>query len=214
MLEDALEALRRGRLVMVFDGEDREGEVDFVMRADAATPEVVRWLRLNAGGLLCFTTTEEVGRGLGLEFLSEYFAKRGFSTTPRYGDEPAFMGYVNHKKTATGVRDADKALTVRELAKVVELALKDVEQARRAFADNFYAPGHVPILGARLGRRWGHTELSVLLAKAAGVPPALIIIEALGSSTEAMPLAEAKELAARWGIPLITGEEIKAALAP
>lgn len=208
-VEGAIEALRSGGLVMIYDGDDREGEVDLVMRADAATPSRIRWLRLNAGGLLCFVTTEEIGRALGLEYLSEYFSRRGLSNLPRYGDEPAFMGYVNHKKTATGVRDSDKALTVRELAKVVELALKDVEAARREFAENFYAPGHVPLLGARLGRRWGHTELSTVLARLAGIPPALVIVEILGASTEAMPLAEAEELAEGLGVPLVAGEELK-----
>ncbi|MEM3327159.1 MAG: 3,4-dihydroxy-2-butanone-4-phosphate synthase, partial [Thermoproteus sp.] len=130
--------------------------------------------------------------------------------TPKYGDEPAFMGYVNHKKTNTGVRDSDKALTIRELARVVEMAQKDPELARREFAANFYAPGHVPILGARLGRRWGHTELSTILARIAGLPPALAIIEVLGPSTEAMSYSEVKELAEILDVPLLKGEDLKA----
>nr|WP_245521956.1 3,4-dihydroxy-2-butanone-4-phosphate synthase [Pyrobaculum neutrophilum] len=209
LLEEAIKALRAGRLVMLYDGDGREAEVDFVVRGDAVTPALVHWLRRNAGGLLCFVTTREVGEALGLEFLSEYYGRRGFSTRAPYGDEPAFMGYVNHVKTKTGIRDRDKALTVRELSRVVELALRNPEAAREEFAKSFYMPGHVPVLGGRLGARWGHTELALILAKAAGLPPALVIIEALGESQEALPLEDAEKLAEALGIPLVRGEEVK-----
>lgn len=209
-LERALEYLRAGKPVLVYDGDDREAEADFVVPAKSVTPNLVRWLRINAGGLLCFVTTEEIARALGLSFLSEYYSKLGLSTRPRYGDDPAFMGYVNHKKTFTGVRDSDKALTIKELAHIAELALKDPSLAREEFLSNFYAPGHVPILGARLGRRWGHTELSMILAKAAGLPPAVAIIEVLGPSTEAMTYQEVSELAETLGVPLLRGEDLKA----
>ncbi|ABL87564.1 3,4-dihydroxy-2-butanone 4-phosphate synthase [Pyrobaculum islandicum DSM 4184] len=208
-IEEAIKALREGRIVMIYDGDERENEVDFVIRGDAITPSLVRWLRKNAGGLLCFVTTEKVGRTLGLEFLSEYYGRRGYVTKAPYGDNPAFMGYVNHIKTKTGVRDADKALTIRELARIVELALRDPDAAYEEFRKNFYLPGHVPILGGRVGTRWGHTELALILANAAGIPPALAIIEALGDYQEAMPLEEAKELASILGIPLVTSREIR-----
>jgi len=209
-IERAISALKAGKPVMIYDGDDREAEVDFVIRADVVNPATVRWLRENAGGLLCFATTREIGKILGLEFLSEYYKRKGFHSTAPYGDEPAFMGYVNHIKTKTGIRDSDKALTIRELAKVVELALKDPEEAREAFRRQFYLPGHVPVLGGRIGERWGHTELSLILAKAAGLPPAVVIIEILGRHTEAMPVDEARELAKSLDIPLITTEDIKA----
>lgn len=195
---------------MLYDGDGREAEVDLVMRADVATPHRVRWLRKNAGGLLCFVTTEEVGRSLGLDFLSEAYRRMGFRTRASYGDEPAFMGYVNHVRTRTGIRDADKALTLRELAALAVLAAEDPHAARLRFLEEFYMPGHVPVLGARLGRRWGHTELAAMLAARAGLPPALAIIEVLGDSTEAMPLDEAEELAAMLGVPLVRGDELRA----
>ncbi|ABO08546.1 3,4-dihydroxy-2-butanone-4-phosphate synthase [Pyrobaculum calidifontis] len=210
MIEEALKALRQGRLVMIYDGDGREAEVDYVVRADAVTPDLVHWLRKNAGGLLCFATTYQVGKALGLDFLSDLYKAKGFQTKAPYGDDPAFMGYVNHVKTKTGVRDVDKAVTINELARVVSLALKDPERAREEFVNNFYLPGHVPVLGGRIGARWGHTELSLILAQAAGLPPAVVIIEALGDSREAMSLAEAKRLADALGIPLLTGEEVKA----
>jgi 3,4-dihydroxy 2-butanone 4-phosphate synthase len=208
-LETAIQALKRGGLVMLYDGDDREAEIDFVVRADAVTPQLVRWLRKNAGGLLCFATTKEIGELLGLTFLSDVYRRLGFSTKAPYGDEPAFMGYVNHVKTKTGVRDTDKALTIRELARVVELALKNPEAAYHEFRRSFYMPGHVPVLGARTGTRWGHTELSILLAQAAGVPPAVVIIEALGDHLEAMPFEEAEKLAASLGVPIVTSKNVK-----
>jgi 3,4-dihydroxy-2-butanone 4-phosphate synthase (EC 4.1.2.-) len=194
---------------MLYDGDNREAEIDFVVRADAVTPQLVRWLRKNAGGLLCFATTREIGEVLGLTFLSDVYKKLGFSARAPYGDEPAFMGYVNHVNTKTGVRDVDKALTIRELAKIVQLALKNPEAAHVEFKKNFYLPGHVPILGARIGSRWGHTELSLILAQAAGIPPAVVIIEALGDYIEAMPFEEAEKLASALGIPIITSDDVK-----
>ncbi|MFN3804570.1 MAG: 3,4-dihydroxy-2-butanone-4-phosphate synthase [Pyrobaculum sp.] len=195
---------------MLYDGHEREAEVDFVIRADALTPEVTHWLRRHAGGLLCFVTTRQIGEALGLEFQSELYKRLGFTTKTPYGDEPAFMAYVNHVKTKTGVRDVDKALTIRELARVVATALKDPKKAGEEFRNNFYMPGHVPILGGRLGSRWGHTELSLVLAQAAGVPPALAIIEALGEGLEAMSLEEAAATSRRLGVPLVTKDDVKA----
>jgi len=208
-LEAALQVLKRGGLVMLYDGDDREAEIDFIVRADAVTPHLVRWLRKNAGGLLCFATTKEVGETLGLAFLSDVYRRLGFSTKAPYGDEPAFMGYVNHVKTKTGVRDVDKALTIRELARVVELALRSPEAAYDEFKRSFYLPGHVPVLGARVGTRWGHTELSILLAQAAGIAPAVVIIEALGDHLEAVPFEEAEKLAASLGVPIVTSKDVK-----
>lgn len=210
MIHKAIEALKNGGVVMLYDGDGREAEVDFVIRADAVTPPLVRWLRKNAGGLLCFATTREIAESIGLRFLSDYYQKLGFNTKTPYGDDPAFMGYVNHVDTKTGIRDVDKALTLRELSKVVKIALENPGEARKVFWKNFYMPGHVPVLGGRLGARWGHTELSLLLAKAAGIPPAVAIIEVLGDYEEAMPLQEARQLASTLGIPIVTGDEVKA----
>ncbi|MFN7106121.1 MAG: 3,4-dihydroxy-2-butanone-4-phosphate synthase [Pyrobaculum sp.] len=195
---------------MLYDGHEREAEVDFVVRADVVTPEVTHWLRKHAGGLLCFVTTRQIGEALGLEFQSELYKRLGFVTKTPYGDEPAFMTYVNHVKTKTGVRDVDKTLTIRELSRVVSIALEDSEKAREEFRNNFYMPGHVPILGGRVGSRWGHTELSLVLAQAAGIPPALAIIETLGENLEAMSLEEAAAMSRQLGVPLVTKDDVKA----
>ena len=210
-LVDALKRFAGGGVVMIFDSEDREGEVDLAIRADAVTPDTIAFFRKFAGGLICFATKEEVVRGLGLSFETELLRRVGLGElvkAPSYGDEPAFVTYLNHVSVRTGIRDVDRARTIRELAEVVKLYYVDAGAARRKLYSEFYAPGHVPVLGARIGRRLGHTELAVMLSEAAGAPPAVVIVEVLGDSREAVSLDEARELARFLGVPLLTAKDI------
>ena len=210
-LENALKRFREGGVVMIFDSEDREGEVDLAIRADYVTPDIVSFFRKFAGGLICFATREEVIRGLGLRFATEVLRDVGLGELvkpPSYGDEPAFVTYLNHVSVKTGIRDVDRARTIRELAEVVKLFYVDEGAARRKLFSEFYAPGHVPVLGARIGRRLGHTELAVMLSEAAGAPPAVVIVELLWDSRDAVSLGEARALADVLGVPLLTAKDI------
>lgn len=211
-IERALESLRLGKPILIYDFDDREGEVDLVVRGSLVTPGIIRLMRKEGGGMICFVTTYELAKSLGLSFQTEILRSVGFGglvKRPSYGDEPAFTLYVNHVKVKTGIRDVDRALTIRELSSVVEMAWRgDEDRARRVFEESFYSPGHVPVLAARIGKRWGHTELSAILALLAGIPPALAIVEMLDDSEEAMTVEEAREYAERTGTTLVSGEEI------
>ncbi|MCE4625176.1 MAG: 3,4-dihydroxy-2-butanone-4-phosphate synthase [Desulfurococcales archaeon] len=212
-IEKAIEALKAGKPIMIFDGEDREGEVDLVYHASHATPAVIHDLRVNAGGLICYATTWEIARGLGLIWGSDLIAMHPplrplTMKTPSYGDKPAFTIWVNHVSTKTGITDKDRSKTVQELDRVVETYHKDPEKARRMFQEGFQAPGHVPVLAARsLSERRGHTELSVCLARLAGLRPSVVFAEMLDYGT-ALPYRKAEKIAERRGIPLIRGDEI------
>lgn len=214
MLEEAVEALKSGRPVMIYDGDEREAEVDLVYHASAATPDAIYDLRVNAGGLICFATTWTIARSLGLIWGHELIKLHPplaplAEKTPSYGDKPAFTIWVNHVSTKTGITDIDRSRTVRELDRVVEAYLSHgPEQARRMFVEGFQAPGHVPLLAARsIDERRGHTELSICLTRLAGLRPSVVFAEMLDKGT-ALPLSKAREISRKRGIPLVTGDEI------
>ncbi|MCE4603667.1 MAG: 3,4-dihydroxy-2-butanone-4-phosphate synthase [Aeropyrum sp.] len=213
-IEAAVEALRSGRPVMIFDGDAREGETDLVYYAGSVTWREIGVLRREAGGLICYVTTEKVGRLLGLKFAQEIIAAHEdlrplAHKTPSYGDPPAFSIWVNHVGVKTGISDEDRALTVRMLHSVVSDAVSGRgREARSRFLREFMAPGHIPILLAReLKKRRGHSELAIALASLAGLPPSLVLAEMLGDRYS-LPLESAQEFSRRQGIPLVTGDEI------
>jgi 3,4-dihydroxy 2-butanone 4-phosphate synthase len=212
MIDKAAELLRQGKIVFIHDSESREDEVDAVIRADHVTPSIITWMRHNAGGLICFVTENSVGKELGLQFMSEVLRNVGFNglvKRPSYGDDPAFSIYVNHVKTKTGIRDVDRALTITRLADVVKLVMGGrADEARRVFYNEFYAPGHVPILLGRVGQRFGHTELSLILARLSNVPPSLVIVEMLSDDGEAMRREDVERIARSMGTVVIDGDEI------
>ncbi len=212
-VEEGIKRLRAGKPVLIYDFDEREGEVDIVYPAEVITPQDIAFMRQIAGGLICFVTRYEIGRVLGLDLQTRILRKidslSSLVKRPSYGDEPAFSIWVNHVKVKTGIRDTDRALTIRELAEIVKLVQEGrTEYAKVKFLENFYSPGHVPILLGRVGERYGHTELSLMLAELANVSPALVICEILGTSHEAATPAECLKIAEKLGTVLLRGSDI------
>ncbi len=214
-VERALSELRKGRPVLLYDSADRENEVDMVIYAGVVETRHIVMLRKDAGGLICYATLEDIGRRLGLVFAEELLRAHSLLSQLagkrlRYGDPPAFSLWVNHVSVSTGIRDADRAKTVRELHEVVRMACDGlIEKAREKFLREFVSPGHVPILLARsLSTRRGHTEASVVLAKLAGLYPSVVLAEMLDDSGNALPLDKAIEYAKRNGLVLVTIDEV------
>ncbi len=211
----AVEALRRGEPVMVFDGWGREEEVDLVYHASSVTWREVSLLRRIAGGLLCYATRYDLLEPLNIPFMHEALAKIP-SLAPlaakrlSYGDPPAFLLWVNHRSVKTGISDVDRAKTIAALHRLTQLLLDgELVAARRFLAEEFVAPGHVAWLASRgLERRRGHTELSVALAEMAGLSPSVVFAEMLGDNGESMSLDEAERFSRLTGIPLVTGDEV------
>jgi len=213
-LSAALSAMRRGVPVLVHDDYSREDEVDYVIHASFVDTDRVYEMRTLAGGLICYAMPLAAGRLLGLRYAHELFA-----SVPElaplagrrlgYGDHPAFSVWVNSLKVKTGIRDRDRALTIRELDRVASLVYSGrVIEARRLFVEGFAVPGHVPVLlGKRLGERRGHTELSLHLAMLAGMTPSTVIVEMLGRG-EALSVEEARRISRDKGYPLVEGSEI------
>jgi 3,4-dihydroxy 2-butanone 4-phosphate synthase len=210
-LEEVKERLLNGHPVFIYDFRGREEEVDMVYYAPKVSAASIYMLRKLGGGLICFAMPYEVGVLLGLDFMTNLLKESSLKPLvkrPKYGDYPAFSIWVNHVDVKTGISDEDRALTVRKLYEVAHEALSDPLGARRRFAEEFYAPGHVPVLLARkLNERKGHTELSVRLAERLGIEPFVVFAEVLDYG-RSMSLEKAKEIAKALGAPLLKGEEI------
>ena len=198
------DTLLRGAPLMIYDSEERESEVDLVYYAPSVTPSSIYTLRTLAGGLICFAMPLELGKKLGLTFITEIIKEKfpELVKKPRYGDWAAFSIWVNHVSVRTGISDEDRALTVRKLVEVAEAGDKE------RFTKEFMSPGHLPILLARkLKDRRGHTELSVRLMESLGLKPFAVFAEMLDFG-KSMELNKAREIAKSLGIPLLRGDDI------
>jgi 3,4-dihydroxy 2-butanone 4-phosphate synthase len=199
-IEEAIDALRDGKFVLVHDDKGREDEIDMVMAAEYVKPESIATMRNDAGGLLCLAISNEITAKLG---------KLTDGKSP-YGDKPSFSISVNHRDTYTGITDIDRALTISKLA---EICKKIDSGGIEEFARNFRSPGHVPILIASKGlleERRGHTELCVYLAQMSKLVPAVVICEMLDSTThKALSINKAKEYADIKGITLLESGQLK-----
>ncbi len=219
-LNEAIAALKAGRVVLVHDGKGRENEVDMVVAAEHAKPEHIASMRTDAGGLVCLAISSDVASKLGLAYMHDMIASFGrvnplFSKITEgraaYGDKPSFSISINHRDTYTGITDHDRALTITQMSKVCKNIDSDGVDY---FSRNFRAPGHVPILIASkrlLEDRMGHTELCVYLAKLADLTQAIVVCEMMDSATHrALTLDAARQYAGRLGIPLVAAGELKA----
>ena len=216
LLAQACANLRAGRPVLLFDDDKREKEVDLFFAAEHATPEAVRTLRRDAGGLVFLAVDPRVGKALQLPFLHDLFAQASAEhpvlsklvpNDIRYDARSSFSLTINHRATFTGITDEDRSLTIREFARLAQAPSVD------AFGQAFRAPGHVHLcVGAErlLHQRKGHTELGVALARLAGVTPVLAGCEMLGEG-KALPVADAQRWAERNGTLLVRGQDVEEA---
>jgi 3,4-dihydroxy 2-butanone 4-phosphate synthase len=203
--DDAVSALRKGGMVVLYDGEGLEAEADIVFCARFATPERVETLRRDAGGLICAAVSKDAAASIGLPFFTDLLERCGMKSVScrktAYGDRPAFSIPVNHRGVYTGITDNDRALTLKKLDEVVRTRKWD-------FAKEFYSPGHVFLLiGSGLEKRRGHTELSLELARRARLGGAMVLCEMLGKG-KALPKEDAEAYARRNGYPFIEGKEL------
>lgn len=217
MIEEAVEAFKRGEFVLLFDFDDREGETDFAIRSDAVRPEHIVQMRKDGGGLICTALHAQAAKNFGLPFASEILQPTNLAE--QEGDIPydrsnhsSFSLWVNHRDTFTGITDNDRALTVTRLADQVK---KTMNGGGDNFAAEFRTPGHMALLRAAddlLDQRRGQTELSIVLAEMAGVTPAVTICEMLDETTgKALTKEDARKYAEEHGIVFLEGSEVQAA---
>lgn len=219
----AISAMREGKFLLIHDSDSRENEVDMVVAAEHVTPEHIRAMRTDAGGLVCVALGNEIGRELGIPFLQDIHLSAAkkypvlqllHEEFAPYGGRSAFSITVNHRRTFTGITDRDRALTIAELAKMFATTSNAGIPRRQTFTSEFKSPGHVHLLleaPGSLTERRGHTELSVYLTKLAGITPAAVICEMLdGHSHTALTVEDAANYAETHSIPLLDGQQLVA----
>lgn len=213
-IESALDSLRQGEFVLLYDSAGRENEIDMVVAAEFITPEHISRMRQHAGGLLCVAIDNSFSHNLGLRYMHEilstsleYQDREMIMGLAPYGDHPTFSISVNHYQTYTGITDKDRALTIREISNLYK-----IEKPRKKFVSSFKTPGHVPVLIASRGllsERQGHTEMSIYLSKIAGLIPVTAICEMMDAETySALTIEKAERYAKHNAIPLIDGKEL------
>lgn len=189
-IEETVDAIARGEIVVVLDDEDRENEGDFICAAEKVTPELVNFMITHGRGLLCAPVLPEVCERLDLpEMVKTNTAPLGTS----------FTVPVDHRTAKTGITAQERATTIR--------ALVD-PQSRPS---DFVRPGHVYPLSAKEGgvlRRAGHTEAAVDLARMADLTPAGVLCEILNDSGDRATRDELVELARRFDLRIITIEQL------
>lgn len=217
----ALNDLQEGKIVLVFDSDNRERETDMVVASEKVTPEIVRTMRKEAGGLICVTVHDDIRERIGTPYLADIFSSVSSSypvlskLTPNdipYDAKSAFSITINHRRTFTGITDNDRALTISEFANLARISLGlDNGWAKDEFGRQFRAPGHVYLLNARrdlLMSRIGHTELTTALMVMAGMTPTATICEMMGDDGNSLPKEEAREYAVRNDLSYLEGSDI------
>ena len=190
-IEDALEEIREGRMVVVCDDEDRENEGDLVMAAQFVTAEAINFMVKEARGYMCLALTPERCEELGLNLMT---AK---NESPM--GTPFTVTIEARKGVTTGVSAHDRAHTM----------LVAIDPA--SGPDDLVQPGHVNPLKAKAGgvlERTGHTEASVDLARLAGLTPAGVICEVMKDDGEMARVPDLIEYCARHGLKMITIKDL------
>ncbi|AKU16738.1 bifunctional 3,4-dihydroxy-2-butanone-4-phosphate synthase/GTP cyclohydrolase II [Luteipulveratus mongoliensis] len=190
-IEDALQAMRDGRPVLVTDDEDRENEGDVILAADTLTDEWVAWMVRHTSGYLCAPLPEAYADRLGLPLMVEH-NRDPFRTAYTVSVDAA-------EGVTTGISAADRARTIRLLA--------DAD----ATPQDFIRPGHVLPLRAKDGGvlvRRGHTEAGVDLPRLAGLNPVSTLAELQHDDGTMMRLTAVLELGAEHDLPVITIEQL------
>ncbi len=190
-VEEAIELIKKGKMLIVVDDADRENEGDLVMAAELVRPEDITFMAVYGRGLICVPITPERAVELDLTPMVD------FNTDPH---QTAFTVSVDAKEgTTTGISAADRAKTARLLA------------TPGAKPQDFRRPGHIFPLVARRGgvlRRAGHTEAAVDLARLAGLFPAGVICEIMKDDGTMARMPDLVEFAKRFELKIVTIADI------
>ena len=185
-VEEALEELRNGKLILVTDDEDRENEGDFICAAEFATTENINFMAMHGKGLICMPMSAEYVKKL-------HFPQMVENNTDNH--ETAFTVSVDYVETTTGISAAERSMT----------AMRCV--AEDAKPEDFRRPGHMFPLEAKAGgvlERMGHTEATVDLMRIARLKECGLCCEIMREDGTMMRTPELKEFAVRHGLKMIT----------
>ena len=193
-IEEAIEDIRQGKVIIVVDDENRENEGDFLAAADKVTPEMINFMATHGRGLICAPLTENRCEELELNMMVRN------NTDPM---ETAFTVSVDLRGNgvSTGISARDRAKTIKAL----------VNSETRAF--ELARPGHIFPLVAKEGgvlRRTGHTEAAIDFARLAGFSPAGVIVEIMNEDGTMARLPQLMEVANKFDLKIVSIEDLVA----
>ena len=193
-IEEAIESIKRGEIIIVVDDENRENEGDFVAAAEVISPEKINFMATHGRGLICTPLTEKKCKKLKLD--------RMVNSTSDPMDT-AFTVSVDYKgkDVTTGISAADRSRTIRAM----------IDKKTRAM--DLSRPGHVFPLIAKDGgvlRRTGHTEAAIDFARLAGFEPAGVIVEIMNEDGSMARLPELLKVSKKFDLKIVSIEDLVA----
>lgn len=191
-IEEAIEAIKNGEIIIVVDDEDRENEGDFICAAEKVTPEVINFMIKEGRGLVCASITEDRANQLGLDLMV------GKNTAIHETPFTVSVDLLGHG-TTTGISTHDRAKTIQALANPTT---KPEDLGR---------PGHIFPLKAKNGgvlRRTGHTEATIDFARLAGLAPAGALVEVLKDDGTMARLPDLRKIADKFGLKLVAIKDL------
>jgi len=191
-IEAAIEDIKKGKLIIVVDDEDRENEGDFICAGDAVSPEIINFMVTHGRGLICCAITEERAEELNLDLMVAQ------NTSTNETQFTVSVDLLGHGCT-TGISAQDRAKTIKALA---DPATKPSDLGR---------PGHIfPLRAKRNGviRRAGHTEAAIDLARLAGRKPVGALVEVMNEDGSMARLPELFKIADKFGLKIISIKDL------
>ena len=191
-IEEAIEDIKQGKIVIVVDDENRENEGDFIAAAEKVTPEMINFMTQHGRGLLCAPLLEKRCKELGLDMMVE-------NNTVLHHTQFTVSIDLKGEGCTTGISVFDRAKTIKALVKP------------ETKPEDFGRPGHIIPLKAKEGgvlRRTGHTEAAVDLARLAGLEPAGILIEILNEDGSMARLPQLVKVAEKHNLKIISIEDL------
>lgn len=191
-IEDAIDDIKNGKVIIVVDDEDRENEGDFVCAAESVTPEIVNFMATHGRGLICAPLSEDRCEELGLELMV------GKNTAAFETPFTVSVDLIGHG-CSTGISAHDRFKTIKALA---DPETKPEELGK---------PGHIfPLKAKKEGvlRRAGHTEAAIDFARLAGFRPAGVLVEIMNEDGSMARLPDLVDVAKRFGLKLVSIKDL------
>lgn len=191
-IEEAIDAIKNGEIIIVVDDEDRENEGDFICAAEKVTPEIINFMSKEGRGLICASITESRCDQLGLDLMV------GKNTAVHETPFTVSVDLIG-QGTSTGISTSDRAKTIQALVNPNTLP----EELGR--------PGHIFPLKAKEGgvlRRTGHTEAAIDLARLAGLQPAGVLVEILKEDGSMARLPDLRLIADKFNLKLVAIKDL------
>lgn len=191
-IEDAIQAIKNGEVIIVVDDEDRENEGDFVCAAESVTPEIINFMATHGRGLICAPLIEDRCDQLGLQLMV------GTNTAAYETPFTVSVDLIGHGCT-TGISASDRAKTIRAL----------IDDS--IHPDELGKPGHIFPLKAKRGgvlRRAGHTEAAIDFARLAGFSAAGVLVEIMNEDGTMARLPDLVKVAERFNLKLVSIKDL------